>query len=148
MTAQVFTKRPPDFGDVVEVVACFCEWDDKILLLKRHPDDTHGDTWNAPGGGIEPAEELLVATARELMEETGIVIEVGKLEFLTTLFIQIPDQRYVFHMFRARFTEQPEVALSLDENVEAKWVTIPEAQQLPFLPGGKEALDYYLKHRA
>ena len=143
MAAQLFTTRPSDFTSSIEVVACFCEWEDKILLLKRHPEDLHGETWSAPGGGLEPGEKPAAAAARELLEETGILLEVAQLESLGTVYIRLPDLRYTFHMFRTRFDSKPEVAVSLDENTEAKWITIDEALQLPLIPAGNEAMEHY-----
>ena len=143
MAAQLFTTRPPDFNSATEVVACFCEWRDKILLLKRHPEDLHGNTWGAPGGGVEPGESPVAAAARELLEETGILVEVGLLEPLGTLYIQLPTIQYTFHMFRTVFADKPEMAISLDENTEALWATVDEALRLSLIPAGREVLEYY-----
>ncbi len=143
MTAQLFTNRPADFKGSVEIVACFCEWEDKILILKRHPQDLHGETWNAPGGGLEAGESPLAAVARELLEETGILIEVAQLHCLGTVYICLPELHYTFHMFRTRFDLKPELAVSLDENTEAKWATLNEILQLPLIPAGREVLGHY-----
>lgn len=44
----------------------------RLLLMRwRDPVDGH-DTWEPPGGKVEPGESLLEAAARELREETGI----------------------------------------------------------------------------
>ncbi len=118
------------------MAACFCEWEDKILLLKRHPDDQHGETWCAPGGGIEPGEKPINAVARELLEETGILVEVGQLESLGILYIRLPETRYTFHMFRTHFDTKPEVAVSLEESTEAQWITIEEASNFHSSPQG------------
>lgn len=56
-------------------VLCLDE-DGRILLMKwRDPLDGH-DTWEPPGGGVEPGERLVEAAQRELREETGIVCEI------------------------------------------------------------------------
>ncbi|GAA2707235.1 NUDIX hydrolase [Streptomyces luteosporeus] len=50
---------------------------DRILLLKFHvdPEDpAAGHGWCAPGGGVEDGETLAQAAARELREETGLVV--------------------------------------------------------------------------
>jgi len=46
----------------------------QILLVKTH----HGG-WVIPGGQVENGENLIDALRREVMEESGIEIEVGKL---------------------------------------------------------------------
>ncbi len=143
MAAQLFTTRPPDFTSATEVVACFCEWEDKILLLKRHPEDVHGETWSAPGGGIEPGETPAAAAVRELLEETGILIEAGHLESLGTLYIRLPRIEYTFYMFRTVFADKPDMAISLDENTEALWATTNEALRLSLIPAGREVLEHY-----
>ncbi|MCU1488835.1 MAG: hypothetical protein JWM85_240 [Acidimicrobiaceae bacterium] len=46
--------------------------DGRLLLMKwRDPVDGH-ETWEPPGGAVEPGETLLDAAVRELGEETGL----------------------------------------------------------------------------
>jgi 8-oxo-dGTP pyrophosphatase MutT (NUDIX family) len=50
---------------------------DRLLLLRgRDPDGNHW--WVAPGGGLESGESFEDAAQREVLEETGITLEVGK----------------------------------------------------------------------
>lgn len=58
--------------------------DGRLLLMKwRDPVDGH-DTWEPPGGGVEPGERLVEAAQRELREETGIVVEIRDRYVLAT----------------------------------------------------------------
>jgi 8-oxo-dGTP diphosphatase len=50
-----------------------------ILLL---PPDQPGEGWRPPGGGLEPRESLADCARREVLEETGIEITVGRVAFL------------------------------------------------------------------
>ena len=47
----------------------------QILLMKRS-DNRH---WGLPGGYVEPGETVVCATCRDVREETGYEIEVGRL---------------------------------------------------------------------
>ncbi|MFJ8748739.1 NUDIX domain-containing protein [Streptomyces sp. NPDC102441] len=54
--------------------------DDKILVLNQ---DTDGPrTWSLPGGKVEDGEALEEALIREMQEETGAEVEVGRLLYL------------------------------------------------------------------
>jgi ADP-ribose pyrophosphatase YjhB (NUDIX family) len=46
------------------------------LLLMRRSDNGH---WGLPGGYVEPGESVTEATAREVFEETGVKVQLGRL---------------------------------------------------------------------
>lgn len=49
----------------------------RMLLVRQHHDGK--DIWMVPGGGIEAGENAKEAAAREVLEETGLEVEIGKL---------------------------------------------------------------------
>jgi len=51
--------------------------DGKVVLVKRAHEPLKG-RWNLPGGAVELGETLTEACAREMLEETGLVVEVGR----------------------------------------------------------------------
>ena len=74
--------------------------ENRILLVKQeHPERT---VWMVPGGGIEEGESSAQAAVREVLEETGLEVE------LTGLIWHVEEvsergQRFV-NFFRARVT--------------------------------------------
>lgn len=48
----------------------------KIVLVKRAHAPLEGE-WSLPGGVVEVGETLEAAVAREVLEETGLVVDVG-----------------------------------------------------------------------
>jgi ADP-ribose pyrophosphatase YjhB (NUDIX family) len=51
---------------------------DRLLLIKRRNEPGAG-LWSLPGGRIEPGETGEQAVAREVLEETGLTVAVGRL---------------------------------------------------------------------
>jgi len=64
-----------------ENVACVIVNESKeILLLKRSKNEkTMPNIWELPSGGIDNSETLLMALKREVVEETGIIIQSAKM---------------------------------------------------------------------
>lgn len=60
----------------------------KLLAQKLVPDH-HGnarDFWCTPGGGLEKNESILSALEREVIEETGVKPQIGRLLFIQQFF--------------------------------------------------------------
>ena len=54
------------------------------------------DIWEIPGGGLEDGEEYRECCAREVLEETGMIVNVGEL-FLT--ITELFDQARLIHRY-------------------------------------------------
>jgi ADP-ribose pyrophosphatase YjhB (NUDIX family) len=72
---RYFAKNPTRVRLTVSAVARREGGNGEILLIQR-ADNAH---WGLPGGHVEPGESVAQAAAREVLEETGCEIEVGRL---------------------------------------------------------------------
>ena len=50
--------------------------DGRVVLVKRRHEPLAGQ-WSLPGGVLELGESLEAGTAREILEETGLVVDGG-----------------------------------------------------------------------
>ena len=50
--------------------------ENRLLLVNAYPGQ-QSDLWCAPGGGVETGQSLPENLAREIMEETGLTVQVG-----------------------------------------------------------------------
>jgi 8-oxo-dGTP diphosphatase len=69
---------------------------DRVLLVRRAGEPLAGQ-WSIPGGALEVGESLAEGVARELLEETGVAVEViGVVEVLNRIQ-RLPDGRVKYH---------------------------------------------------
>lgn len=72
------------------VVAAVIEREGRIMLCQRLPDVHNALKWEFPGGKIEAGESPEVALARELREELGIRVAVGRVR--DAIYYRYPDR--------------------------------------------------------
>jgi ADP-ribose pyrophosphatase YjhB (NUDIX family) len=75
-TPRAASERRYPTRPLVGVGAVIFSNDQKVLLVKRRQEPLAGQ-WSLPGGMLELGETLEAGTAREILEETGLVVHVG-----------------------------------------------------------------------
>jgi 8-oxo-dGTP diphosphatase len=95
----------------------------KILLIKRssYTEYRKGE-WDIPGGRLEQGEGAFKGHKREVLEETGLKIDI--IEPVRSWVIDRPKERHVGVTFLSRFLAG-EVVLS-NEHTEHKWLSPEE----------------------
>jgi ADP-ribose pyrophosphatase YjhB (NUDIX family) len=63
----------------VDCVGALVYDDQHRLLVVRRANEPGRGLWSIPGGRVEPGEDDPTAVAREVAEETGLEVEVGRL---------------------------------------------------------------------
>jgi 8-oxo-dGTP diphosphatase len=71
----------------------------EVLITRRRADQAHPLAWEFPGGKIESGESPETALARELREELGVRVRVGRI--WDVLFHAYPDFDVLMLVYRA-----------------------------------------------
>ncbi len=110
---------------------------DEYLFIRRDPvkypeTDAH---WDIPGGRIDPSEKLTEALAREILEETGLILT-GTPKLLVAQDIMVLSKD--LHVVRLTYAAMASGQINLsDEHLESMWMTREAAL--------KDNLDRYVR---
>lgn len=112
-----------------KVIGVAVIWNEQgqILIDKRRKQGLHGGFWEFPGGKIEPGETIEACIKREIMEELGIVIEVG--ESLMTIEHDYTKFTVTLCVHNCRYVSGEPQTLECDE---IRWVTLDELDKFTF----------------
>ena len=125
------------YGNKLRVRVCgICIVDNRILLVRHSSVGSENVFWSPPGGGMEFGESAPAALAREFLEETGLVVEVGEMLFVNELILQPLHAVEIFFYvkvisgalakgFDPQFTEETQILQ------EVRFMSMNEIKVLP-----------------
>jgi ADP-ribose pyrophosphatase YjhB (NUDIX family) len=118
--------------------------DGTLLAQQLTPasDGTVREYWCTPGGGIEDGESLHEALHREMIEETGVVPQIGRLLFIQQFHDGTKEQlEFFFHIENAEDYETIDLAATSHGLQEVAHVAFITPATVTLLPAFLTSLD-------
>lgn len=110
--------------------------DGRVLITQRRADQALPLQWEFPGGKVEPGEAPTAALARELDEEIGVTVEVGRI--WDVLFHAYPAFDLVMLVYACRIVDGEPRAV---EVADVQWVPRAELPAWDILPADRPLVD-------
>ncbi|MEI6228551.1 MAG: NUDIX hydrolase [Candidatus Saccharibacteria bacterium] len=128
--------------------------DGKILAQQLTPgSDGHPrDWWCIPGGGKDELESLIDCIKREMVEETGVVPEIGKLLFIQQFYDgKRENLEFFFHIKNANDYENIDLTKTshgVEEIKQVEFIDPSDTSELPLYPQFLQTIDIadYIKN--
>jgi ADP-ribose pyrophosphatase YjhB (NUDIX family) len=105
-----------------------------MLVVRRGRPPSVG-LWSLPGGRVEPGESDEQAVVREVWEETGLDVTVGRLLGIVEISTQNGDIQVV-RDYECVVADPTRIELRPgDDAADARWVALEDLRRLPTSPG-------------
>ncbi|MDI6781250.1 MAG: NUDIX hydrolase [bacterium] len=125
----------------IRIAACILK-DGKILMVRHKKGDKK--YWLLPGGRIEYGETMIETLKREMIEETGLKINVGNLMFVSEA-IPEDNHRHIVNMFFEAEIIGGEMMLGNEEILDAvEFIDIDKIDEIIMYPLIKDELKQYI----
>jgi 8-oxo-dGTP diphosphatase len=102
----------------------------RVLLVRRGNEPLKGE-WSLPGGAVEVGETLGTAIAREVLEETGLEVEVGPMIDVLDRIRLDADGRVLYHYVLIDFVCRPTGGALCcgTDAADARWAAVVDLPQ-------------------
>jgi 8-oxo-dGTP diphosphatase len=110
--------------------------DGRVLITQRRADQALGLQWEFPGGKVEPGEAPVAALERELCEEIGVTVAVGRV--WDVLFHAYPDFDLVMLVYGCRIVDGTPRAV---EVADLAWVLPHDLARWDILPADRPLVE-------
>ena len=125
----------------------FVEYNGKILLLREGAKSPSAGKFGVPGGRVEPGEHFLDCLHRELIEETGLNIEIEKPFFVGEWRPVVRGEQW--HIVGTFFScKASSMNVTLDsEHDRFVWINPLEYKKFAIMPPEDEAFKAYIAQK-
>jgi len=110
--------------------------DQRVLITQRRPDQELALWWEFPGGKVEPGESPIAALVRELQEEIGVTVQVGRI--WEVLFHAYPAFDLVMLVYACQIVAGTPRAV---EVADLAWVAPGELASWSILPADRPLVE-------
>jgi len=142
---MIFKNKPENFAPKFEVVSCFVEYDNKILLLCRQDHKPQANTYGVPAGKVNEGETIQQAMEREGREETQIHLE--NAIYVDKVYVRYPDYDFIYHMFHKKFVTQPKVTIHSNEHKAYRRETPKQALKMDLIQDLDQCIKLFYKDK-
>jgi 8-oxo-dGTP diphosphatase len=111
------------------VVAALVRREGRVLVSRRRADQAMPLLWEFPGGKVEPGEDPEAALVREVREELGCELRVGRID--EVVFHKYPDFDLYMLVYAGVIVDGEPRAV---EVAEVAWVEAARLPELDLLP--------------
>jgi 8-oxo-dGTP diphosphatase len=104
----------------------------KIVVVKRENEPAKG-LWSIPGGLLELGERVYDGVKREVMEETGLDVEIDRLLDVIDNIVYDDDGKICYHYVLIDYlcsSSQGDLKAATDVT-EAQWIKLKDVNRLP-----------------
>lgn len=120
----------------------------KFLILREAPtykEGTNIGKYHLPGGRINPGEPFLDGLAREILEETGLTVTIGKPIYVGEWFPHIHGvQNHIVAIFFACTAKTTKVTIS-EEHDDYQWIKPQDYKKYPLMSPEGSVIEAHLK---
>jgi 8-oxo-dGTP diphosphatase len=105
--------------------------DGRALLIKRRSEPAKGE-WSIPGGAVEVGETIHDALVREVLEETGLVVEVKEPLAVLERIFRDEEGRFAYHYVLVDYRAVPKGGelRAASDAADARYFTTDELERL------------------
>jgi len=118
--------------------------DGKLFLQRlKHHDGQQNEFWSTPGGGIDDGEDIVSCLVREMIEETGVRPQVGRLLMIQQFHDGEREQlEFFFHIENADDYEEVDLTATSHGDAEVAEYGFVDITTTNILPAALVDFDY------